>query len=612
VNIINLENITKSYTDRLLFRGASFFVAEGEKVGVVGINGTGKSTLLRIISGEEEPDEGTVIRARHLVISTLPQAPEFDGTKTIRENLSPALSGDAVLEAVSILTRLNFKNLDRPVAELSGGQKKKLALAIALSKPADVLILDEPTNHLDYGMIEWLQRYLTSFRGTVIMVTHDRYFLDEVCDRIVEIDRGSIYSFDTNYSGYLEAKAERLNLERSSEQKRQNILRREIAWIRRGARARSTKQKAHIRRYEELRDREVPQSAREEFALASGASRMGRTTVEIEHLSYGYAANALIKDFTYVFLKDDRVGFIGNNGCGKTTLMRLIAGELTPQAGSVTIGQTIKLGYYTQDAVLPDPGKRVIDFVKDIGEYIPTPEGKISATMMLERFLFTPDQQFSPIGKLSGGEKRRLCLLSVLMAAPNVLILDEPTNDLDTETLAVLEDYLENFRGIVITVSHDRHFLDRIVNRLFCFEGDGVLRRYEGNYTDYLMKTPVHFWETDASADPKSISANAPKKASGSGEPAATPKGDTRKPREKKLRFTYQEQKEYDSIEGDIEKLEAEISGLEEEMSENARDFEKLAGLSSKKEALEELLLEKMERFEVLENKAREIAAESP
>jgi len=592
MNIINIENLSKSYTDRLLFKEASFFVQEGEKVGIVGINGTGKSTLLRIIAGEEEPDVGTVIRGRNLVMSVLPQTPDFDDAKTIRENV--ALASADELQCVSILTKLNFTDLDRPVNELSGGQKKKLALAVTLASPADVLILDEPTNHLDYGMIEWLQKYLTGFKGTVIMVTHDRYFLDEVCDRIVEIDRGHIYSFDSNYSGYLEAKAERLNLERSSEQKRQNILRREIAWIRRGARARSTKQKAHIQRYEELRDREVPKADREEFVLSTGVSRMGRTTVEIDDLSFSYGPAPLIKDFSYVFLKDDRVGFIGNNGCGKTTLMKLIAGELTPEKGSVTIGQTIRLGYYTQDAVFLDPEEKVIDFVRDIGEYIPTPDGKLSASMMLERFLFTPDQQYSPIGKLSGGEKRRLCLLSVLMEAPNVLILDEPTNDLDTETLAVLEDYLEGFQGIVITVSHDRHFLDRIVNRLFCFEGNGALTQYEGSYSDYLLKAPVHFWEDTAD-----------------GTAAPAQKTDTRKPREAKLKFTYKEQKEYESIEGEIEKIEADIAAIDEEMAGNARDFTVLSELNAKKDALEELLLEKMERWEFLENKAKEIAGET-
>lgn len=589
MNILNLEKITKSYTDRLLFKDASFFVQENEKVGIVGINGTGKSTLLRILACEEEPDSGNLIKANHVVTSYLPQNPEFDDTKSIRENV--ALQTTNETEAITILTKLDITDLEQNMAELSGGQRKKIALAIALSRPADLLILDEPTNHLDYGMIEWLQKYLNSYRGTLIMVTHDRYFLDEVCNRIVEIDLGNIYSYDTNYSGFLERKTAREDSLRSSEQKRQNILRREIAWIRRGARARSTKQKAHIQRYEALRDQEAPE-LRESVQMSSIASRMGRTTVELSGISMAYGDRQLIHNFEYVFLKNDRIGFIGNNGCGKTTLMKIIAGLISPDTGSVVVGQTIKLGYFGQEIVWMNPDERVIDYIKETGEYIPTIDGNISASAMLERFLFTPDQQYSPIGKLSGGEKRRLALLNILMTNPNFLILDEPTNDLDTETLAILEDYLESFPGIVVTVSHDRHFLDRVVRRIFAFE-NGQIKQYEGGYTEYLDKVDVPFWEIG-------VSNATPKKE-------ATSRNNW-KSREKKLKFTYAEQKEYDSIEADLAALEARIAELDKEIAANSSSYSKLTELTAQKEQAEEELLAKMERWEYLEDLAERIA----
>ncbi len=603
MNIINIENLSKSFTDRLLFKDASFFVQEYEKVGIVGVNGTGKSTLLKIIAGEEEPDTGSVIRANHIVISYLPQTPSFAEEKTIRENLEQLTEN--MTEALSILTRLSILDLTQKVSELSGGQKKKVALAIALSAPADVLILDEPTNHLDYGMIEWLQTYLNGYRGTVIMVTHDRYFLDEVCNRIVEIDLGNIYSYDTNYSGYLERKMAREESARSSEQKRQNILRREIAWIRRGARARSTKQKAHIQRYEALRDQEAPE-LREKVQLSSISQRMGRTTVELNQVSKSYGDRHLFSNFEYVFLKDDRIGFIGNNGCGKTTLMRILSGDLTPDSGDVTVGQTIKIGYYSQEIVWMDDTERVIDFIRETGEYIPTVDGRLSASAMLERFLFTPDQQYSPIGKLSGGEKRRLALLNILMSNPNFLILDVPTNDLDTETLAILEDYLESFPGIVVTVSHDRHFLDRVVKRIFAFE-NGQIHQYEGGYTDYLEKAQVPFWEYNERGERIAFGKDA-RSATGTGlSGEKTDSKSTWKQPAKKKKLSYAEQKEYDTIEQDIADLEERIEALDSEIAKNASSYSKLTELSAEKEEAELLLLEKMERWEYLETLVAEL-----
>ena len=487
MNIINVENITKSYTGRKLFSKASFYVQENEKIGIIGINGTGKSTLLKIVAGDEEPDEGTVTTANHIVINYLPQNPEFDPDETALEHvmgrvvtsqLDEDMRWSIESDAKSLLMKLDITDMAQKTGELSGGQRKRLALATVVLKPCDVLILDEPTNHLDYEMVEWLEDYLRRFRGAIIMITHDRYFLDSVCNRIVEVDKGQTYSYDTNYSGFLELKAAREESERASERKRQSILRKEIEWMQRGARARSTKQKAHIQRYEALRDQKGPQTdARVE--LSSVSSRMGRTTIELHDISKAYGDIVCVKDFTYIFLKNDRIGFVGKNGCGKSTLMKMIAGFIEPDSGEVEIGQTIKIGYFGQEVDI-EPELRVIDYVKEAAEFVRTADGLVSASAMLERFLFPPEQQYSPVGKLSGGEKRRLYLLRVLMSAPNVLILDEPTNDLDVETLAILEDYLDGYDGIVITVSHDRYFLDRIAKRIFAFEGAGKIRQYEG------------------------------------------------------------------------------------------------------------------------------------
>ena len=615
MNIINVENITKVYTERELFSKASFYVQEREKIGIVGINGTGKSTLLKIVAGLEEPDEGSVIRANHVVINFLPQTPEFESSKSVLDNvmdkiittdMDEAHRWSMESEAKSLMLKFGIADFTQKCGELSGGQKKRLALVAAILKPCDVLIMDEPTNHLDYDMIEWLEDFLRNWRGALIMVTHDRYFLDSVCNRIVEVDRGSIYSYDTNYSGFLTLKAQREEYARASERKRQSILRKEIEWMQRGARARSTKQKAHIQRYEALRDQEGIKEV-QKLEMSSLSTRLGRSTIEINNVSKSYGDIVCVKDFTYILLKGDRIGFVGKNGCGKTTLMKMMAGFLEPDSGTIEVGQTVKIGYYGQEIVFPNPNERVIDYIKDTAEYVRTEDGLVSASSMLERFLFPAEQQYSPICKLSGGEKRRLNLLRVLMEAPNVMILDEPTNDLDTETLAILEDYLDNYDGIVVTVSHDRYFLDRIAKRIFAFEGDGKITQYEGGYTDYMNKRPQEQNEMSSVGLKTGAVSNSSQNSSG-----AEQKQDSRDTwgHQKKLKFTFKEQKEYETIEADIEKLENEIAQLDAEILKNATNFGKLNALSQEKEAKEELLMEKMERWEYLEDLAAQIAAQ--
>ncbi len=604
MNILSLENITHSYTERKLFDHADFYLHEGDKVGLIGINGTGKSTLLKIMAGLEVPDEGEVICASHLMIHYLPQSPEFGEEDTVLQSVQNMVHHHAneneMIQAKAMLTRLGITNFEQKTRELSGGQRKRLALVSVLLTPCDVLILDEPTNHLDSEMAEWLEDQLKTFRGALVMVTHDRYFLDCVTNKIIELDKGKIYSYQEKYSGFLQRKAEREESIHATERKRQSILRKEIEWISRGARARSTKQKAHIQRYEALRDQKGPETD-EKLQLSSIRSRMGKTTIEIENVSKAYGSHILFHDFSYIFLKHDRIGFVGKNGCGKTSLMKMIAGRMEPDSGSIKIGQTIRIGYYAQEIdqdesagiAYMDPKEKVIDYIKNIAEFVRTADGLVSASSMLERFLFPSSQQYSPIGKLSGGEKRRLNLLRVLMEAPNVLILDEPTNDLDIETMTILEDYLDDFDGIVITVSHDRYFLDRIATRIFAFEEGGKIQQYEGGYTDYAKKK---LSETDA--------------------PAEQTKGHARnkeaheayKNREKKLKFSYHEQREYETIEEDIARLEEEIKRFDEQMEQNGTDYVKLRELSEKKEKAEQCLEEKMERWEYLEELAEKIA----
>lgn len=630
MNLINIENLTKVYTERKLFDGASFSLQDGEKVGIIGVNGTGKTTLLRMIMGEEETDEGTVTTANHVVMRYLPQHPEFEPEKSSLEcvlegNVTDENRWSVESDAKAMMTRLGIKDFMQPAGQLSGGQRKRLALISVLLSPADILLLDEPTNHLDNDMADWLEDYLKKWRGALIMVTHDRYFLDSVCNRIVEIDKGKIYSYQANYSGYLELKTQRQEMETASERKRQSILRVELEWIRRGARARSTKQKARIQRYEELRDRENP-AQDSQMELSSISTRMGKTTVELENICKAYGDRKLIEDFSYIFLKGDRVGFIGPNGCGKSTLMKIIAGIIPQDSGQVIIGQTVKMGYYAQeiaseknedeneiDLSYMNPDQRVIDYVKDTAEYIQTVDGVISASVLLERFLFPPEKQYSPIGKLSGGEKKRLNLLRVLATSPNFILLDEPTNNLDIATLTILEDYLDRYEGIVVTVSHDRYFLDRTMKRIFAFEGDGKLKQYEGGYTDYVNRlaaegrTPGgNIAARSAGADISGNSQNQKSKESviEKNDSTATWK------QKKKLKFSYKEQKEYETIEDDIAALEQKLEDLDNEMAANATNAAKLRELVEEKENAEKMLEEKMDRWEYLDELAAKIAGQ--
>lgn len=611
MNILSLENITHSYTERKLFDEASFYLHEGEKVGIIGINGTGKSTLLKIMAGLEIPDEGQVIKAANMMIHYLPQNPIFNEEDTVLESVQNMIhhhaNEDELVKAKAMMTRLGITDFEQKTSELSGGQRKRLALVSVLITPCDILILDEPTNHLDSEMAEWLENQLRGFRGALVMVTHDRYFLDSVTNRIIELDKGKIYSYNEKYSGFLERKAEREASAKASERKRQSILRKEIEWMQRGARARSTKQKAHIQRYENLKNQKgIVQD--EKIELSSIKSRMGKTTIELENISKAYDCKVLINDFSYNFLKGDRVGFVGKNGCGKTTLMKIIDGRIEPDSGSVNIGQTIKIGYYTQELennkeagiAYMNPDDKVIDYIKNTAEFVRTEEGLVSASVMLERFLFEPSQQYSKIEKLSGGEKRRLNLLRVLMEAPNVLILDEPTNDLDIETMTILEDYLDSFDGIVITVSHDRYFLDRVVRRIFSFEENGVIDQYEGGYTDYInRKKEKGLLEENALVKTKSSSA-------GKSDSDKTEKEEY-KIRNKKLKFSYNEKREYETIEDDIAKLEEKIEKLDGEIVKNATNSVKLRELMESKEETETLLMEKMDRWEYLEDLAKKI-----
>lgn len=593
MNIINIEHIDKIFGDKVIFHDASLGIQQGDKIGIIGINGTGKSTLLKIIAGEEEPDTGEVIYQNGLKILYLPQNPEFPGEGTLE---SYALKGDPQTDwqVQSYLNILGLTDLDIPLSALSGGQKRKVAMARTLSQEFDVLLLDEPTNHLDFEMTAWLEDYLRNMNKTLLMVTHDRYFLDRTVNKILEVSHGSLYEYQSDYSGFLELKAQREEMELASERKRQSILRIETEWAKRGCRARSTKQRARLQRLEELKKGRGPVKE-QNVELENQAVRMGKKTLELSHISKSYGEKKLIEDFSYIFLKNQRVGFIGPNGCGKSTLMKIIAGLLGADSGTVEKGETVKIGYFAQEEQEMDPSQRVIDYVKDIGEYFKTGEGRISASQMLERFLFTPDMQYAPIGKLSGGEKRRLYLLGVLAGEINVLIMDEAGNNLDIPTMTILEDYLLSFQGIVITVSHDRYFLDNVADRIFEFDGQGHLTQYEGGYTDYL--------EAKKSRDygKKEPEQTQPKKESSR---------DWKGQRPVKLKFSFKEQREYETIDQDIAALEDKIEKLDAEILANATNSAKLNELMKEKEDTEAALEEKMDRWVYLTELAEQIEAE--
>ena len=628
-NIITIEHLSKVFTERKIFEDTDFSMLEGEKVALIGINGTGKSTLLRIVAGLEEPDEGSIAKRRNLQVRFLSQTPEFDPEDTILEAIIHDNEGqqhvwDLEAEARKFLSKLGEDDFTQKIKNLSGGQKKRVALASTLLSTADLLILDEPTNHLDGEMSEWLEGYLRNFRGTLLMVTHDRYFLDSVCDRIVELDQGKLYSYKANYAGYLELKAERMDIARAQERTRQNILRNELKWVMRGAKARTTKQKGRLQRYEKLSQMHGP-TEEEELKLSSIKTRLGKSTIEIDDVSKSYGEKTLIQNFSYNFLRNDRVGIIGQNGAGKSTLIKMITGWEQPDSGEIRIGQTVRIGYFSQENEELDGNQRVIDAMTSIAEYVHTTDGLISASNMLDKFLFPPSQQFMKVEKLSGGEKRRLYLLRVLMSAPNVLILDEPTNDLDIRTMTILENYLDHFDGIVIAVSHDRYFLDRVVNRIFSFEGNGLISQYEGGYTDYQVEYLRRHPEADSVFQSAgSISGVGKSSASSgssdiSGDPTESAEnGDTVKSSEltrrdhsrQSLRMSYKEAREWETIEADIESLENKLSEIDASILKYSNDFIKLNELTKEKEELEGLLTEKMERWEYLSDLNERILAQ--
>lgn len=593
--LLAAEHIEKNYGMKRLIRDASLYLDTGDKVGIIGINGTGKSTLLRVLARAEEPDSGTVQVFPNVQVSYMPQNPDMDADTTVLEQVFRDLPSEyrtvAAYEARTMLTRLGLNDHDQKIGTLSGGQRKRVALASALIHPSDLLILDEPTNHLDMEMAAWLEDYLIRFHGGLILITHDRYFLDRVVNRIVELEDGVLYSYEANYARYLELKAERLGMEQAGERKRQAILRREYQWIMRGARARGTKSRDRIERYEALRDQDAPVE-RERVQISALSGRLGRKTIELDHVTKAYGGQTVISDFSYILSRDDRIGVVGVNGAGKTTLLNLIAGRVQPDSGTVETGQTVRLGVFSQEGRELDPNARVIDWIRDISNRIETPEGTFTASQMLEKFLFSGDLQHQFIGKLSGGEKRRLYLLSVLMEAPNVLLLDEPTNDLDVETLTILEDYLETFPGIVLAVSHDRYFLDKIAHSIFEVCRGGEVRQYTGNFSDYLDKR-VPAEKAERIKTEKTEKAQKP----------------VNKPQ--KLKFSFNEQREFDHIDEELEQLAAKIETCEQQIAGAANDYVKLQELLAQKEELERQQEYKMERWVYLNELAEKIAAQN-
>ena len=592
--LLSAEQLTKTYGTRILLDSVSFYVEPGDKVGIIGVNGCGKSTLLRLLAGAEEPDGGTVRPDPNVRLAYLPQNPVFPGEHTVLEQVLLGLDGDdrtlAEYEAKTILNQLGVPRFDQKVGELSGGERRRVALAAVLARPCDVLLLDEPTNHLDDRMVGWLEDYLRGWKGALVMVTHDRYFLERIVTKMVEVEGGKLYTYEGNYDKYLERKAARLESEKASERKRQAILRREYQWVMQGPTARGTKSRERLERYEALKAQTGP-TEKSTLELSARASRLGKKTVELAGVTKAFGDRTVVRDFDCMLLRDDRIGIVGSNGSGKSTLLNLMAGTLAPDSGTVEVGETVRFGYFRQEVPDMDGDIRVIDYVKEIGNNIETAEGMLTASQLLEQFLFPVEVQWSPICKLSGGEKRRLYLLSVLAAAPNVLLLDEPTNDLDIQTLSILEDYLDTFPGAVIAVSHDRYFLDRVVRRVFAIEGDGSVRAYPGGYTEYL----------DAKrAEEKAKAPKMPASDKGKERPAAP----------KKLKFSYKEQREFETIDDDIAALEEQIAQVQAEQAAKATDYVALQELQEKQSQLEAALEEKMERWVYLNDLAERIAAQ--
>lgn len=612
MNLLNIEHISKIYGEKIIFDDASFGVQEGDKIGIVGINGTGKTTLLRMIAGTEVPDDGQIIRQNGMKIAHLTQNPVFPEGATILSYVQ-SVAEDMEWRVQSNLNTLGITDHTMKIEHLSGGQKRRVAMAKVLAEDFDLLLLDEPTNHLDGEMISWLEGYLRAYRGTVIMVTHDRYFLDQVTNRILEISHGKMYSYDANYTTFLELKAQREEMELASERKRQSILRMELEWAKRGCRARTTKQKARLERLESLKNGSAPVTD-DTITLDSVETRMGKKTMELHHVSKSYGEKVLVRDFSYTVLKNQKLGIIGPNGCGKSTLIKMMAGLVQPDSGTIEVGETVKIGYFAQEEQEMDDSQRVIDYVKEIGEYIVTRDGRISASQLLERFLFTPDMQYAPIGKLSGGEKRRLYLLGILAQNINLLLIDEAGNYLDIPTLTILEDYLNSFQGIVITISHDRYFLDNVVDRIFEFDGNGHLQQYEGGYTDYLEAKKRRFGDSSDSGSGKKGGGSS-KNFKETGDAADSGEKDSAKTwkqnRPTKLKFSYKEQREYDTIDEDIAKLEAKIEKLDQDIMANATNSGKLNELTKEKEEAEALLEEKMDRWVYLNDLAEKIEAQN-
>lgn len=586
--LLSAENITKSYSEKILLNGVSLYINEGDKIGVIGINGTGKSTFLKIIARLEEPDSGIISKNPGVRAEYLQQNPVWEENLTVLEHVFLDASAEFKdlkdYEAKTVLSKLGINEYDKPVSQLSGGQRKRVAIATVLIRPCEILVLDEPTNHLDTEMVTWLESYLIRYTGAILMVTHDRYFLDRVTNKIVEIDNGNLYTYQANYTKYLEMKAQREEMELGTERKQRSLLRKELEWIQRGARARGTKSKERIARFEELSDKVNGGETAEKLAISSMSTRLGKKTVEINNISKCFGEMKLINNFEHIISRDARIGIVGKNGCGKSTLLNIIAGNLPPDSGSVVFGETVKLGYFSQDSEEMDLSLRVIDYIKSISGEIETIDGLLSASQMLEKFLFTADLQWNTIGRLSGGERRRLYLLSIIMEAPNILLLDEPTNDLDIQTLTILENYLDNFKGAVIAVSHDRYFLDKVVDTIFEFQGEGKIRKCLGAYSDYLA----------------GITAVLPAKKVNEVKPAPVRK---EKP-SKKLKFTFNEQREFETIDAEIAELEERLSGLCVLINTEASDYVKLQENIVKKEVLEKTLEDKMERWIYLQELA--------